>query len=67
MYSCIVPGYSSRTQIGRKVNSDRRSMNIHLPSPKKSIVAFRKKILDPKNANVHDIFTKWDDQHFWLS
>jgi hypothetical protein len=63
----IVGTYSCKLQIGRKVNSDQRSMNIHLSSSKKPIVEFRKKILNPKKTPVHDIFTKVNDRHFWLS
>ena len=63
----IVGTYSCKLQIGRKVNSDRRNMNIHLSSSKKPIVAFRKKILNPKNTPVQDLFTEVNDRHFWLS
>jgi hypothetical protein len=58
--------YSCKLQIGRKVNSDRHSMNNHLSSSKKPIVEFRKKILNPKNTPVQDIFTEVNDRHFWL-
>ena len=47
--------YSSKSQIGRKVISDRRSINIHLLSSSKTpIVGFRKKILNTNNAPVQD-------------
>ena len=42
-------------------------MNTLLSSAKTPIVAFRKKILHPKNAPVQDLFTECDKRHFRLS
>jgi hypothetical protein len=59
--------YSCKVQIGRKPISERRSMNINLSSSKTPMVAFRKKVLNPKNALVQDLFTECNNRHFWLS
>jgi hypothetical protein len=59
--------YSSSDRRSRICTSSR---NIHLvlvSSSKKPIVAFRKKILNPKNTPVQDLFTEVNDRHFWLS
>ena len=48
------------------MSSDWRSLNFHLSSSRKPIVAFRKKILNPKNARVQDLFAEVNEWHFWL-
>ena len=42
-------------------------MNIHLSSSENPIVAFRKKILNPKSAYVPDLFTECNNRLFRLS
>jgi hypothetical protein len=53
-----------RYSMRRKVIGDRCSINIHISTSKKPIVAFCKKVLNPRHASVQDLFTECDDRHF---